>query len=99
MNNYYNTTNLFGDKLEEYTTKAISQDKAVYEILLYAKTHLTAVEIHAFYLTIYKGKPNTPLTSIRRSCSTLKKSGLLELVDIEKQGIFGRKNKQYRVIK
>jgi len=98
MNTYYNTTDLFGNELAKCTAKAITQDAAVYEILKEAKTHLTTPEIHAIYTTIHKGKLNTPLTSIRRSCSTLKKKGLLELVEVKKQGIFGRPNKQYRVI-
>ena len=94
---YYNTTNLFGDKLEEYTTKAISQDKAVIEILTEAGTHLTAPEVHSLFITRYPAKKNTPLTSIRRSLSTLYNNDVLEMVDVKKQGIFGRSNLQYKI--
>jgi Fe2+ or Zn2+ uptake regulation protein len=98
INSYHNSTNLFGEKLTEYTNKAITQDKAVIEILTEAGTHLTAPEVHALFITRYPLKRNTPLTSIRRSLSTLYNNDVLEMVDVEKQGIFGRKNKQYRII-
>ena len=97
INSYHNTTNLFGDKLEEYTTKAITQDKAVIEILTEAGTHLTAPEVYALYLARYKPKFEPPIDSIKRSCSTLKKKGILEMVNVMKQGRYGRPNKQYRI--
>jgi Fe2+ or Zn2+ uptake regulation protein len=93
---YFNTTNLFSEELKNVTFKALKQDEAVLCILREVKTHLEASEIHARYEKYYL--KTVPLTSIRRSCSTLKKAGLLKMVKIKKMGSFGVPCNQYQIV-
>ena len=96
MNLFFNTTNEV-ENLPLYISKAKTQNERVLEILKEAKTHLTPPEVWAHYQNRY-GK--CPLTSIRRALTTLtlidKK---LEMVEVRKQGLYGRSNFQWRIKK
>lgn len=95
MGLYFNTTDEL-EKLPEYIGKAKTQNERVLQILKEVNTHITPFECLAYYELKY---PIVPITSIRRALTTLVEQGLAEKVDVKKQGIFGRKNMQWRLKK
>ena len=93
MNLFFNTTNE-KDNLPEYISKAKTQNDRVMDILKDYGSHATPFEVLAFYK---KRFTDVPITSIRRALTTLTKEGKLEMVDVKKQGIYGRSNLQWRI--
>ncbi len=85
MDNYYNTTRVKGKQLAEYEGKAATQDD---RILSYFRRHkdkqFTPSQVQSALVM------NCPLTSVRRSMSTLTERGLLEKTDTQRQGPYGR---------
>lgn len=82
---YKNTTSEKGEVLEQYKTKAKSQDN---QILSFFKGHKTGdyspSEVHNILGL------RCPLTSTRRSISSLTKDNLLEKTEKKVKGIYGR---------
>ena len=89
---FYNTTNEVGENLSEYQGKARSQDENVLLIFKEFKNkqitpELALKELQLQYPNRYT---NTPLTSVRRSFSNLKKMGLIKKNDTKALGDYGR---------
>lgn len=84
---YFNTTNLSGPTLFDSLEKTAGQDEV---ILNYFRRHhvlmFTPCDIWKILFTA-----DTPITSIRRSISSLTASGHLIKTDQFKKGIFGKK--------
>ncbi len=86
---YYNTLNLTDPALSKKRRKADGQDVIIASVFLRCrKSFLTPFQV--------KEKSNlpkrTPITSIRRSLTTLTKDGLLVKMDRMKEGRFGSLN-------
>jgi predicted transcriptional regulator len=85
---YYNTTNLKGEELKTAQAQARTQEQDVYEILFLANRPLGASEVME-RLNHFNKRP--PITSVRRAISNLKKSGLVERVERQIIGPYGRR--------
>lgn len=85
MSSYYNTTNLNGTELKKRRSKADSQDKIILSFFREHKRRMTASEvwINAF------NTDEVPITSVRRSISTLNREGKILKTNERKQGIYG----------
>jgi hypothetical protein len=99
---YFNTNRQTGDRLKQYQTQAATQDNKIANFFtLYAGEAFTAWEVQSLAFTIGKDRP--PITSVRRSMTTLTKAGILTKTDILKEaGQYGRRsyawilNEKYR---
>ena len=86
---YFNTTNLTDPTLSKRRRKADGQDVIIASVFLRCRrSFLTPFDVKA------KSKlpKKTPITSIRRSLTTLTKDGLLVKTDRMKEGAFGSPN-------
>jgi response regulator of citrate/malate metabolism len=81
---YYNTTNLSGADLKDSTKKAQTQNEAVMEIFR-MNTSMSPSQVWKYY-----GTTKAPLTSIRRSITTLTKDGYLKKTILQRHGVFGK---------
>jgi len=88
---YYNTTQESGKPLKVYVEKARTQDQIVKELVDKLNRPFSFKDIYRKYPI-----QNTPITSIRRSLDTLKKSGYIEETGEKVIGIFSRKELQLR---
>ena len=91
---YYNTTNEKGDKLKEYKEKAKSQQQIILEFL---KEHpdkkYTSADLHRI---LFWNK--SPITSVRRVMSDLKKDDIVEKLNSRAPGNYGRDNCLWKLI-
>jgi len=94
-NSYHNSTHLTGSKLKESQSKALTQDEA---ILAYFKSYdnLGATPERVLrHLKIMEKLSerrwhNTPIVSIRRAFSNLKRKGLIYKTDMMIRGDYGK---------
>ena len=90
MQNYFNTTKESGNQLELFVEKANSQDKEVMRLMQkYSKA--SASQLIKYF-------KNAPITSIRRSLSTLSKKGKLIKTDDKVIGNYGRNEYVYMIV-
>ena len=92
---YYNTNNEIGTELKKSREKAKSQDEMVLEFLRSHDQLGVTPERCLRHFKIMEGLNenrwhNTPLTSIRRSFSNLKKKGLIYKTGETIEGDFGK---------
>ena len=92
---YYNTNNEIGTELKKSREKAKSQDEMVLEFLRSHDQLGVTPERTLRHFKIMEGLNenrwhNTPLTSIRRSFSNLKKKGLIYKTGQTIEGDFGK---------
>lgn len=87
---FYNTIHLAGSELSEATGQADIQNDRVLKIF---DRPMTPFEVLDEYEKLY---PSCPLTSIRRSITTLTKRGLLEKTDKMKTEVYGKVNHYWR---
>lgn len=88
---YYNTTNQTGQKLREAEAKAESQKEIIAEVFQWAKK-LGPSEAERFFPI------NTPLTSIRRAFTDLKKEGAIQKTENKTVGKYGRPEHIYEMV-
>ena len=82
---YFNTVPIEGAELKEAQFKAGGQNEIIYDIYLtYPNIHISPSDI--FHYLSHRW----PLTSIRRSLTTLTKLGYLEKTGELKTGMYGR---------
>jgi hypothetical protein len=91
-NSYHNTTNEPLQLQIQFEQISIDQEKEILRFF-YAKKQLTASECYQLY-----GKPEVPLTSIRRAITNLKNKGNLIITNIKKIGFYGRPESVYQLI-
>lgn len=84
---YFNTTSLTGDDLRHAIRQADKQDDAILAIYRAAKRPLSPSEVWAECESAGK---RWPLTSIRRSITTLTNAGALARLDEQRVGAYGR---------
>jgi len=84
---YYNTTNLVNAELFAAIDAAKIQNDRVMLIYKVKNRPMSASEVWQIYKTWFN---NAPLTSIRRSISTLVKSGKINYTSETKIGLYGR---------
>lgn len=89
---FYNTTNLFGSELKEHQMRAGTQNKI---ILDYFKSVpgllLTPFDVQKLF------PGNVPITSIRRSLTTLTNLGYLLKTDNKRIGEYGEMNHTWKL--
>lgn len=90
---FYNTISLSGSDLLQAECKASDQNKRVLEIIK-ERGKSTPFEVSQIYDKLYNP---APVTSIRRSMTTLTKQGKLEMLDEMKKEKFGHNNHLWRV--
>lgn len=91
---YHNTTNVGVEQLSLFTKKAGAQDKAIYEFMqLNPNKQYSASDLHQHVL---KG---APLTSLRRSLTSLHKMGMINKTTLQKDGPYGRPEYLWQYIK
>lgn len=98
---FFNTTNET-KTLPEYILKAKTQNEKV--IRIYKELHIvsegkeavSASMIHELLISLELIHKETPLTSIRRSISTLTKEGILVKTDLKADGLYGRTEYKYK---
>ena len=103
-NNYHNSTHLTGSKLKESQSKALTQDECV---LAYFKSYdnlgATPERVLRHFKIMEKLSErrwhNTPVTSIRRSFSNLKRKGLIYKTDIMVKGDYGKEVHVWKLVK
>lgn len=85
MRGFFNTIKLRGKKLKKSKEKAKGQDETILSFFkLNSGLLFTPCEVHEM---LYDN--NTPLTSVRRSISTLTSNGKLEQTATQKTGNYG----------
>lgn len=92
---YHNTTKLTASELWESEYKSLKQDKAILKVIRSSPNLLNTPERVLRHLRILEPFTqfkwaNTPLTSVRRSFSNLKRKGLIEKTDKMVQGNYGK---------
>ena len=95
---YFNTTNETEAKVIEYRKINNGQDKKVLKIIRELNKPFSASQIWIEYEPHYT-RVGAPLTSIRRSINTLKNAGYIQETGKRVQGIYGRNELQYKLIK
>ena len=90
---YYNTTNVQGDLLAEYKSKAKTQNEKIEELFRTRRRFLMTPSF--VQKTIL---PNAPVTSIRRAMTNLTELGHLEKTDKTFKGPYGRPEHAWRWI-
>lgn len=85
---FFNTVPLQGELLHRATYRADKQNGRVLVIFNLANRSLAAHEVWQHYKTKYN-EPNTPLTSIRRSITTLERAGELQMTGDKAMGLYG----------
>lgn len=88
---YFNTNNLFGEELKAAEKITQSQDEMVLEC--YKKLSIPAGPSMIYKYLINTGKigKKTPITSLRRSITSLTKDGLLKKTEKRVMGDWGQK--------
>lgn len=86
---YYNTTDEVGDQLKQHRRKAVEQDTAVLEFYS-CLAAASPSQCHEMLIKAGVISGATPLTSIRRSITSLTTRGLLVKTDQRVIGAYGR---------
>lgn len=98
---FHNTTNVEGLELEERTEKAKSQDDQVLAVFRrFPNSRIMTPEfVHRHLIETVGGKwERTPLTSLRRSFSNLKRKGLIVKMDnVKIRGNYGMNVNTWRL--
>lgn len=82
---HYNTTHETGDTLRAYTHQANRQETAVLALFRARRLPMSPSQVWK-----HLDPDRTPLTSIRRSMTDLTDAGLLERLPVKVEGIYGR---------
>ena len=89
---YFNTTKLKGKNLAEAQSQTYNQEQV---ISLYftqnPKAELTPFQVNMAILR------NAPITSVRRAMTNLTKNGVLEKLEIQRPGKYGKPNHLWRL--
>lgn len=93
MKHFHNTTQETGEKLKDYTRKAVSQERYIHNLFIIADKPMTASQVYLQF------SASTPITSIRRAMSNLKEQGVLEKLEDKATGLYGHPEHYYRLIK
>lgn len=101
---YFNTTQLQGEELKKATSKALTQDECV---LAYFKSYdnlgATPERVLRHFKIMEKLSErrwhNTPVTSLRRSFSNLKRKGLIYKTDVMVKGDYGKDVTVWKLVK
>lgn len=91
---YFDTTHQEAEQLKEYKLKAGSQDKIIAE---YFRDNPGKLITPWEVLRYAKLKPDTPITSVRRSMNTLTNAGILEKTGFKQVGRFARESYCWRL--
>jgi hypothetical protein len=86
---HFNTTHNYGDDLKNLRDKATRQDNVVlsyFDVVSFASPS----QVHRALIDGHQLDTQTPLTSIRRSITTLTTKGLLQRTDRKVEGVYGR---------
>lgn len=92
---FYNTIKLNAVELAKATATAETQDERVLLLVKAFNNPPTPSEVWREYLKYYP--KSTPITSIRRSLSTLTKDGKLEKLDEMRDGEYGKPEHTWRI--
>ena len=87
---YHNTTKETGAALKMFRYKAISQDRAVFNLFSQRNELMTAEKVKEVLIATEDIKSSVPITSIRRALSDLKNIGALSITNHKKIGSHGR---------
>ena len=94
---YHNTNNVDDTTERLEAQKNMKQEDVIYHLFV-ENPEQTASEVWAKF-----GRPNgsmsTPLTSIRRGMSNLQRQGVLWKTDKTKQGLYGKPECVYRLVR
>jgi len=93
---YFNTTNEPENQLKLFTKLNNGQDKRVLELIHTLNKPFSASQIWQKYIHTYF-KKSTPITSIRRSVTTLKQAGVIRETGNKVKGIYGRNELEYKL--
>lgn len=101
---FHNTTNLSGPELEDSESKAKSQDECVLDYFKRGdQLGVTPERVLRHFKIMEKLSDNrwsnTPITSIRRSFSNLKRQGLIEKTDIMIRGDYGKDVHTWKLVR
>ena len=91
---FYNTTGLSGEQLKEREMKAGTQNRL---ILDFFRMH-PGLEFTPFQVQAHLNLTRTPITSIRRSITTLTGLGYLRMTNVKRMGNYGVENNCWRLI-
>jgi len=94
---FFNTTREQGEVLQSCVMAAKNQDDLVLEAYR-IKRRLTPSDCWHYLIRTGKIDSTTPLTSCRRSITTLTKRDLLRNTEVKKIGIFGRPENIWQII-
>lgn len=86
---FFNTTGLSGEVLKACIAQAKNQDELVMDAFNF-RGKLTPSDCWQWLVRTGKITGKTPLTSCRRSITTLTKKGKLRLTEDKRVGLFGR---------
>ena len=89
---YYNTNGHSNPDLEMFTEKANTQDYKLKQFVFKYKKPFSAKDVYNDFQW-----RDIPITSIRRSINTLLKESFIEETGEKVQGIYSRKERQYRL--
>ena len=92
MENYHNTTNETGVVLEQFKTKAKTQDDVILNLFKSYQMKMSASEVYHLM-----GLTTASMTSIRRAITNLKNAGMLIKLDEKRIGLYGRAEHYYRL--
>ena len=99
MTSFHNSTGLSGKELEKSESKALSQDEEVLRLFkVFDALTLTPERLHRHLQETNPKYLRTPLTSLRRSFSNLKKRGLIEKTNVMIKGEYGAKINTWRLV-
>jgi hypothetical protein len=89
---FYNTTHEQGNSLIQSEKKTQSQDELVMWLFkAFNNDGMTPSKVWTSLIELRKIDRNTPLTSIRRSITTLTKDGRLSATERQEKGHYGKK--------
>lgn len=93
---YFNTTAQAGELLRQHKACAKGQDLLVLSAFLSAGSPLGPSEVHQALARTGAISSHVPITSIRRSVTTLTQRGLLEKTAAMRDGLYGREEHCWR---
>lgn len=93
--NYFNTTRLKGNELNDSVKKATYQNDIIHDF--YKSNRNTAHSPSEVWKLCFD--ETTPITSVRRSITSLTKSGILLKTEIQDTGIYGKPEYKWRLNK
>jgi len=97
---FFNTIKAQGESLIQSEKKTQSQDELVMWLFrAFNNNGFTPSKVWSNLIDLRKIDRNTPLTSIRRSISTLTKEGLLQATDKQVKGYFGKPEHVWQIRK